>query len=86
MASSSSSSSSSCLLVVVVASLLVVLSSAQLKTDYYEKTCPKVFSAVESVVESAVAKEKRMAASLVRLHFHDCFVQVRLVSLTLIYL
>jgi len=30
---------------------------------------------VESVVQKAVMKEPRMAASLLRLHFHDCFVQ-----------
>ncbi|KAL0419285.1 UNVERIFIED_CONTAM: Peroxidase 4 [Sesamum radiatum] len=67
--------------VVVLATLLVIValtmggSSAQLTTDYYKKTCPKVFSTVQSVVKDAVAKEKRMGASLLRLHFHDCFVQ-----------
>ncbi|PIN04703.1 Peroxidase [Handroanthus impetiginosus] len=64
--------------IIVVISLLMMFmgsSSAQLRTDYYKKTCPKVFSAVESVVEDAIRKEKRMGASLVRLHFHDCFVQ-----------
>ncbi|XP_020550076.1 peroxidase 4-like [Sesamum indicum] len=66
---------------VVIATLLVIValtmggSSAQLTTDYYKKTCPKVFSTVQSVVKDAIAKEKRMGASLLRLHFHDCFVQ-----------
>ncbi|KAH6765728.1 Peroxidase superfamily protein [Perilla frutescens var. hirtella] len=50
-------------------------SRAQLSTDFYKKACPKVFAAVNSVVKSAVTKEKRMGASLLRLHFHDCFVQ-----------
>ncbi|KAL0370746.1 UNVERIFIED_CONTAM: Peroxidase 4 [Sesamum angustifolium] len=50
-------------------------SSAQLSTDFYKKSCPNVFSVVNSVVKSAVQKEKRMGASLLRLHFHDCFVQ-----------
>ncbi|KAL2488545.1 Peroxidase 52 [Forsythia ovata] len=50
-------------------------SSAQLSTNFYDKTCPKVLTTVNSVVRSAVAKEKRMGASLLRLHFHDCFVQ-----------
>ncbi|CAB4282069.1 unnamed protein product [Prunus armeniaca] len=49
-------------------------SSAQLSTNFYSKSCPKVFYAVKSVVQSAVNKEKRMGASLLRLHFHDCFV------------
>lgn len=61
----------------VIFSLLVVFlgsSSAQLSTSYYSKTCPKVFSAVKSTVQSAISNERRMGASLLRLHFHDCFV------------
>ncbi|KAK1428617.1 hypothetical protein QVD17_17456 [Tagetes erecta] len=49
-------------------------SSAQLNHNFYSKSCPKVFDVVGSVVRAAVAKEKRMGASLLRLHFHDCFV------------
>ncbi|KAK4407706.1 Peroxidase 67 [Sesamum angolense] len=65
----------------MVVGLLVVLaqlkgsSSTHLSTDFYKKSCPKVFSIVKSVVKSAVMEEKRMGASLLRLHFHDCFVQ-----------
>ncbi|CAL5353248.1 unnamed protein product [Camellia sinensis] len=54
--------------------LLMGTSSAQLSTDFYCKTCPNLLSTVKSVVEAAVSKEKRMGASLLRLHFHDCFV------------
>ncbi|XP_008810563.1 peroxidase 4-like [Phoenix dactylifera] len=55
--------------------LLLGSTSAQLSTNYYASSCPKVFSAVKPVVQSAIAKEKRMGASLLRLFFHDCFVQ-----------
>ncbi|KAI3410816.1 uncharacterized protein J3R85_018418 [Psidium guajava] len=48
--------------------------SAQLSTNFYSKSCPKVLSTIKSVVSSAVSKERRMGASLLRLHFHDCFV------------
>ncbi|XXG85960.1 hypothetical protein AAC387_Pa11g0955 [Persea americana] len=61
----------------VIFSLLVVFlgsSSAQLSTSYYSKTCPNVFSAVKSTVQSAISNERRIGASLLRLHFHDCFV------------
>jgi peroxidase len=44
--------------------------------QFYDKSCPKVEEIVKSVVAKAVAKEPRMAASLLRLHFHDCFVKV----------
>ncbi|OIS97365.1 peroxidase 4, partial [Nicotiana attenuata] len=50
------------------------LSSAQLSSDYYEKSCPKAIYTIKNTVTNAVAKERRMGASLLRLHFHDCFV------------
>ncbi|KAG1338980.1 peroxidase 4 [Cocos nucifera] len=49
-------------------------SSAQLSTNYYSKTCPNLFSTVKPVIESAISSEKRMGASILRLFFHDCFV------------
>jgi peroxidase len=52
-------------------------SSAQLSTSFYASSCPGVYGAVRSVVRSAIAKENRMGASILRLFFHDCFVQVR---------
>jgi peroxidase len=56
--------------------LLIGTSSAQLSENFYSKKCPKVFNTVKSVVSSAVAKERRIGASLLRLFFHDCFVDV----------
>ncbi|KAI3994222.1 hypothetical protein MKX01_012479 [Papaver californicum] len=65
-------------MVVVVLSLLLVFfsgsSRAQLSTTYYSKTCPNVLTKVKSAVQSAISKEKRAGAALLRLHFHDCFV------------
>ncbi|KAK8631248.1 hypothetical protein V6N13_080003 [Hibiscus sabdariffa] len=49
-------------------------SNAQLSTNFYSKSCPNLFSTVKSTVRSAVNKEARMGASLLRLFFHDCFV------------
>lgn len=48
--------------------------SAQLSSDYYTKTCPIALSTIKTAVNNAVFKEHRMGASLLRLHFHDCFV------------
>ncbi|KAE8719245.1 Peroxidase 4 [Hibiscus syriacus] len=57
---------------------LLVLSSksqAQLSSSFYEKTCPSALSTIRTVVRASIERERRMAASLIRLHFHDCFVQ-----------
>ncbi|XP_059669535.1 cationic peroxidase 1-like, partial [Cornus florida] len=54
--------------------LLVGMSSAQLTSNFYATSCPKALSTIKSAVTSAVSKQVRMAASLLRLHFHDCFV------------
>ncbi|KAJ1703950.1 hypothetical protein LUZ63_003729 [Rhynchospora breviuscula] len=43
--------------------------------QFYDKSCPKAKEIVQSIVAQAVAREARMAASLLRLHFHDCFVK-----------
>ncbi|CAN0901741.1 Peroxidase 4 [Linum grandiflorum] len=65
-------------LVAIAVAFLVVLfageCSAQLSTNFYSKRCPNLMKTVRSAVQSAVSKETRMAASLIRLHFHDCFV------------
>lgn len=63
---------------VVCISLLILLCSTgiygNLSSDFYDKSCPCVLSIVNSVVKQAIAKEKRIGASLLRVHFHDCFV------------
>ncbi|RZR76230.1 hypothetical protein BHM03_00000883 [Ensete ventricosum] len=54
--------------------LLLGSTSAQLSTSFYSSSCPKLFSTVKPVVQSAISKEKRLGASVLRLFFHDCFV------------
>ncbi|KAL4189904.1 hypothetical protein AMTRI_Chr08g167780 [Amborella trichopoda] len=48
---------------------------ANLSPNFYASSCPDLLSTVQDVVCDAVSKETRAAASLLRLHFHDCFVQ-----------
>ncbi|KAL9418701.1 hypothetical protein AB3S75_036620 [Citrus x aurantiifolia] len=59
-----------------LALLVVVMGStnAQLSTNFYANTCKNLLPTVKSVVQSAISKEARMGASLLRLFFHDCFV------------
>lgn len=76
--------SASCL--IGLSSLAVVLvalasaASAQLSSTFYDRSCPNALSTIRSGVNSAVRQEPRVGASLLRLHFHDCFVRASEVS------
>ncbi|XP_023739847.1 cationic peroxidase 1 [Lactuca sativa] len=48
--------------------------SGQLSATFYARTCPNFRIVITRAVNSAVSSEARMGASLLRLHFHDCFV------------
>ncbi|KAF8032777.1 hypothetical protein BT93_D1617 [Corymbia citriodora subsp. variegata] len=61
--------------VVLVLSLYRVgTSSGDLVLGYYQENCPLLEEIVRHSMERAVYRDPRMAASLLRLHFHDCFV------------
>jgi hypothetical protein len=47
-----------------------------LDVKFYSETCPNVTQIVKNLVDAAVQQEPRMAASLLRLHFHDCWPNV----------
>ena len=83
MAARASAAAGRCI-ALLLTMLLAGTSSAQLSTGFYSSSCPGVYSAVKSVVQSAIAREKRMGASIVRLFFHDCFVQVDIYFLILL--
>lgn len=70
-------------LILVLCDTETLSGDGTLVPDYYKETCPLVEEIVRLNVEIAVVKEPRMAASLLRLHFHDCFVLVRPLSLSL---
>ncbi|GMJ00267.1 hypothetical protein like AT2G35380 [Hibiscus trionum] len=66
-----------CILLVLVLNAVKITLSVEdglLYLDYYKETCPLAEEIVSRNVEIAVLKDPRMAASLLRLHFHDCFV------------
>lgn len=63
-------------LVLAMLILLTIPSHAQqLSPDFY-MLCPQALPVIKSVVQRAIFRERRMGASLLRLHFHDCFVNV----------
>ncbi|XP_072990068.1 peroxidase N-like [Typha latifolia] len=47
---------------------------SQLSDNFYAQSCPNVLKVVRQQVINALKNEMRMGASLLRLHFHDCFV------------
>lgn len=46
----------------------------ELVPGFYSKTCPKAESIVRDVMNKALIREPRSVASIMRLQFHDCFV------------
>ncbi|CAK9171316.1 unnamed protein product [Ilex paraguariensis] len=49
-------------------------SNAQLSATFYSNSCPNVSTVVRGVLEQAARNDVRIGAKLIRLHFHDCFV------------
>ncbi|THG16431.1 peroxidase 11-like [Camellia sinensis] len=56
-------------------SLLDAGAPPPLTLDYYASTCPNALDIVKKEMECAVTSDPRNAAFILRLHFHDCFVQ-----------
>lgn len=63
------------ILVMAVVMNVMTVCHAKLSPTFYDKTCPNALTAIRTAIRAAVSKERRMGASLIRLHFHDCFVQ-----------
>uniref|UniRef100_A0A7N0UF99 Peroxidase n=1 Tax=Kalanchoe fedtschenkoi TaxID=63787 RepID=A0A7N0UF99_KALFE len=59
---------------VAALAMLLVVVDCQLTPDFYSQSCPNLSRIVRREVISAMKTETRIAASLIRLHFHDCFV------------
>ncbi|KAJ8458707.1 hypothetical protein OPV22_031633 [Ensete ventricosum] len=54
--------------------VVMLQAQGQLTPDFYDAVCPQALPTIRTVVEAAVALQPRLGASLVRMHFHDCFV------------
>ncbi|CAO2210355.1 unnamed protein product [Urochloa humidicola] len=63
------------ILVQAAAVLLAGPGAAELSMDYYSMSCPFAEYIVRNVVGEALMKDPTLAGSILRLHFHDCFVQ-----------
>lgn len=57
---------------------LGILSSShgQLQLNFYSKSCPKAEKIIQEYVLKHIPNAPSLAAALLRMHFHDCFVRV----------
>ncbi|XP_024521240.1 peroxidase 5 isoform X1 [Selaginella moellendorffii] len=62
-------------LFVLVLQLSAVCIQAQLLVGFYDSSCPRAESIVQQSVMMAIQSNRPLASRLVRLFFHDCFVQ-----------
>lgn len=65
------------LLLILILSCFIGASQG-LQVGFYANTCPNAESIVRRVVSEAAASEQNALPVLLRLHFHDCFVNVSL--------
>ncbi|CAD6203760.1 unnamed protein product [Miscanthus lutarioriparius] len=64
------------LAVAVTWALVLATTACQgLEVGYYKKTCPRVEHIVRDEVKKFVYKNAGIGAGLIRMLFHDCFVQ-----------
>ncbi|WOH07161.1 hypothetical protein DCAR_0626590 [Daucus carota subsp. sativus] len=47
----------------------------RLSLDYYHASCPQLEGIIQQKLQALVKKDNSLAASIIRLHFHDCFVR-----------
>ncbi|KAM3361075.1 peroxidase 43 isoform X1 [Capsicum galapagoense] len=62
-------------LISIIYFLQITALNGQLRVGFYSERCHNAESIVSTVVKEASQREPRMPAMLLRLHFHDCFVQ-----------
>lgn len=58
----------------------VVSAADLLSFDHYHKTCPQAEGIIQQKVGDWIQKDSTLAASIIRLHFHDCAVRVSMHS------
>jgi hypothetical protein len=53
------------------------VAAPRLRVGYYQKKCPAAEYIVKGVVGKALKQNPGLGAGIIRMAFHDCFVQVR---------
>jgi len=55
---------------------LIGSTQAQFQLGFYAKTCPNAEKIIWKYVAEHIPNAPSLAAALLRLHFHDCFINV----------
>jgi peroxidase len=68
---------------IVLAAVVGTASAAEedgwkLRQGFYDQSCPRAEQIVKHYVEQHVPHAPSIAATVLRTHFHDCFVRVRM--------
>lgn len=72
-------------LISLVAALGACSTGGELRKNFYEETCPEAENIVHNIVWKNAALNPTLAAKLLRVHFHDCFVRVTITHVIFIY-
>lgn len=67
---------------VLVLCIIIGYGNAQLELNFYAKSCPKAEKIIKDYVQQKVPKAPSTAAAILRMHFHDCFVRVSIITLS----
>ncbi|KAK9182416.1 hypothetical protein WN944_025560 [Citrus x changshan-huyou] len=66
---------SSIFFLISLVAVLGACSGGELRKNFYEETCPEAENIVHNIVWKNAALNPTLAAKLLRVHFHDCFVR-----------
>ncbi|XP_009615897.1 peroxidase 47 [Nicotiana tomentosiformis] len=64
-----------CELLMVILLMDIIVSCYGLRMEYYMMSCPFAEGIVKNTVNRHLQADPTLAAALVRMHFHDCFIQ-----------
>ncbi|KAI3887298.1 hypothetical protein MKX03_017859 [Papaver bracteatum] len=63
------------LLLAITSSIIIYVQGQTNRVGFYFRTCPRAESIVRATVRSHVTANPKMSPRLLRMHFHNCFVQ-----------
>lgn len=64
-----------CVVILIFLGLIISCAKADLQMNFYAKNCPKAEKIVQDYVQKHIPNAPSLAAALIRMHFHDCFVR-----------